>query len=81
MDKTIIYKRGIILMKNLFKGLLTVLLSLALAISVVASGITENSDLLPEVNTEISGHKDEEKEPDCNTNCDLPVLDMLEEDY
>ncbi|MCD7888408.1 MAG: hypothetical protein LUG23_00525 [Oscillospiraceae bacterium] len=68
-------------MKRTLNSILAVLLALVMTASVVASEITVTTELPPENDTEITIRKDEDKEPDCGTNCDLPVRDDLEDDY
>ncbi|MCD7733049.1 MAG: hypothetical protein LUH56_06370 [Oscillospiraceae bacterium] len=68
-------------MKNLFRLPLSILLALALTISVFASEIIDTPDLPIGGDTEIAEKKDDEKEPDCNPDCDMPVIEIRPDEY
>ncbi len=70
-------------MKKALNSILAILLAVVMTASIVASGVVDAQDLPPANNAEFteSERKDEDKEPDCNPNCEGSWLDMDGDEY
>ncbi len=68
-------------MKNVTKSILAIILAVVMTASIAASGINEALDLAVENDSEIVLRIDEENEPDCQINCDLPIEITRGDDY